>query len=123
MCTHILINAIEHPLDTTEKSRIENAVEGLSSKAMRVLAFCVELNGRTVFLGICGMTDPPRPEAKQAVAECKSAHINTVMITGDHKATACAIAKQVGILRGKKAITGAELDTLSDSELLNTIDS
>jgi Ca2+-transporting ATPase len=122
MCTHILINAIEHPLDTTEKSRIENAVEGLSSKAMRVLAFCVELNGRTVFLGICGMTDPPRPEAKQAVAECKSAHINTVMITGDHKATACAIAKQVGILRGKKAITGAELDTLSDSELLNTID-
>ena len=68
------------------------------------------------------MEDPPRPEAREAVAECRSAHIKTVMITGDHKSTACAIAKQVGILRGKKAITGEELDKLSDNELLHTID-
>lgn len=122
VCTHAKTNVGEVPIAEVRKS-IECSVERLSTQALRVLAFCVQSsNSKIVFLGICGMEDPPRKEAKQSVAECKSAHINTVMITGDHKSTAVAIAKQVGILRGKKAITGEELDRLSDEELLNTIE-
>ena len=122
MCSHIHTNDIVQPLTNALRLNVETFADGLSNKAMRVLAFCVKVNDKTIFLGVCGMEDPPRPEAKQSVAECKSAHISTVMITGDHKSTACAIAKQVGILRGKKAITGEELDRLSDTELLNSID-
>jgi Ca2+-transporting ATPase len=122
MCTHVHIHGVERPLNTELKSQWANSAERLSKQAMRVLAFCVRIENRTILLGLCGMEDPPRPEAKRAVEECKSAHVKTVMITGDHKATACAIAKQVGILRGKKAITGDELDKLSDDELLHTLD-
>ena len=122
MCSHIHTNDIVQPLTNALRLNVETFADGLSNKAMRVLAFCVKVNDKTIFLGVCGMEDPPRPEAKLSVAECKSAHISTVMITGDHKSTACAIAKQVGILRGKKAITGEELDRLSDTELLNSID-
>lgn len=122
MCTHIIESGIERPLTNALRLECETSADKLSQRAMRVLAFCVKVHERSVFLGFCGMEDPPRPEAKGAVAECKSARIKTVMITGDHKSTACAIAKQVGILRGKGAITGAELDRLSDGELLHTID-
>lgn len=122
MSSYIYMNGIQQPLTNAIRLNIETHADRLSNLAMRVLAFCVTINDKTIFLGLCGMEDPPRPEAKLSVAECRSAHINTIMITGDHKSTACAIAKQVGILRGKKAITGEELDKLSDTELLNTID-
>lgn len=70
------------------------------------------------FLGLIGMADPPRPEAAEAVALCKKAGVRPVMITGDHAATAAAIAKQLGIAEnGKQVITGAELDRLSEEEL------
>lgn len=122
MCTHIYENGTQQPLTNALRLKSETFADNLSKKAMRVLGFCVKFQDKTSFLGLCGMEDPPRPEAREAVAECRSAHIKTVMITGDHKSTACAIAKQVGILRGKKAITGEELDKLSDNELLHTID-
>ena len=71
-----------------------------------------------IFLGLEGMLDPPRPEAKQAVKLCRSAHIRTVMITGDHKNTAAAVAKQAGIMHeGDLVFTGAELAKMSDMEL------
>lgn len=74
------------------------------------------------FLGLIGMTDPPRPEAKEAVALCKKAGIRPVMITGDHAATAGAIAKQLGIASGKEqVITGAQLNRLSEEELKRKI--
>ena len=67
--------------------------------------------------GLIGMIDPPRKGVKEAVKTCKRAGIKTVMITGDHKETAMAVAKEAGLLKGGKAVTGAELDAMSDSEL------
>lgn len=71
-----------------------------------------------IFIGMVGMIDPPREEAKKAVEKCKTAGIKTVMITGDHKITATAIAKKLGILENEdEAITGSELEQMSDEEL------
>lgn len=118
------------PLSERMKKTIEETVIRYSDSALRVLAFSTkiisdveEAKSGMVFTGLTGMIDPVRKEAKKAIKLCRNAHIDTVMITGDHKNTAVAIAKQAGILRGKKAITGAELDALSDSELLEQIDS
>ena len=105
--------------------------EEMSKEALRVLAIgykeistipevltSEEIENGLTFLGLVGMIDPPRPEAKVAVATCKKAGIRPVMITGDHVVTASAIAKDLGILNpGDLAITGAELDTMTDSTL------
>ena len=105
--------------------------ESMSENALRVLAVgykeidevpekptTEELESNLTFMGLVGMIDPPRPEAKVAVETCKKAGIKPVMITGDHVVTAAAIAKELGILvEGDKAITGAQLDTMTDSEL------
>ena len=81
-----------------------------------------DIESGMVFLGFTGMTDPPRPEAVRAVKLCRSAHIRTVMITGDHRNTAAAIAEKAGIYRnGDRIITGAELALMTDSELENII--
>ena len=70
------------------------------------------------FCGLVGMIDPPRPEAKAAVARCRKAGIKPVMITGDHVVTASAIARELGIMReGDRALTGAQVDAMTDSEL------
>jgi Ca2+-transporting ATPase len=109
--------------------------EQMSSSALRVLAVAYkeidklpesltseELESGLTFLGLVGMIDPPRPEAKAAVAVCREAGIKPIMITGDHVVTASAIARELGILcEGDKAITGVELDKLSDEELDATI--
>lgn len=103
----------------------------MSADALRVLAVAYkqidevpesptseELENGLTFMGLVGMIDPPRPEAKEAVAICRRAGIRPVMITGDHVATASAIARELGILaEGDRAITGAELDAMTDAEL------
>ncbi|PXF52438.1 MAG: hypothetical protein C4B56_05925 [Candidatus Methanophagaceae archaeon] len=79
-----------------------------------------------VFVGLFGMSDPPREEVKEAIGECKKAGIKAVMITGDHKLTAVAIAKELGMLssnRAEEVLTGVELDKMSDDELENRVDS
>lgn len=110
--------------------------ESMSRDALRVLAIAYkeidalpeqitseELENGLHFMGLVGMIDPPRPEAKQAVALCRRAGIKPVMITGDHVVTASAIAKELGILLDTdKAITGAELDAMSDEELDNQVE-
>lgn len=110
--------------------------EEMSNAALRVLAIGYkeltavpevftpeELENGLTFMGLVGMIDPPRPEAKAAVAVCKKAGIRPVMITGDHVTTASAIARELGILpEGNKAITGAELDAMTDSELDNEVE-
>lgn len=106
-------------------------VDSMSRDALRVLAVAYKeidtvpeepsseaLETELIFMGLVGMIDPPRPEAKEAVATCRKAGIKPVMITGDHVVTASAIAKEIGILEdGDLAITGAELDRMPDSEL------
>ena len=116
------------------KGDIETAkriTEEMSSDALRVLAVAYkeideipenptseELETGLTFMGLVGMIDPPRPEAKAAVATCREAGIKPVMITGDHVVTASAIARELGILvEGDRAITGAELDAMSEEEL------
>ncbi len=103
----------------------------MSKKALRVLAVAYKeipslpknpapesLENELTFMGLVGMIDPPRPEAKEAVKTCRNAGIKPVMITGDHIVTASAIAKELGITEDDdKAITGAELDEMTDSEL------
>ena len=111
--------------------KAKQITEQMSSDALRVLAVAYkivdeiptaptseELENGLTFMGLVGMIDPPRPEAKDAVAVCRRAGIKPVMITGDHVVTASAIAKELGILEeGDRAITGAELDAMSEEEL------
>lgn len=107
------------------------ANDEMSSQALRVLAVAYkevndfsgepsseELENGLTFIGLVGMIDPPRPEAKAAVELCRQAGIKPVMITGDHIVTASAIAKQLGILaEGDRAVTGSQLDAMDDAEL------
>lgn len=117
---------IQGDLDTAKR-----ITEEMSSSALRVLAVAYkkidevpdsptsdELENGLTFLGLVGMIDPPRPEAKEAVATWRKAGIKPVMITGDHVVTASAIAKELGILQpSDRAITGSELDAMTDSQL------
>lgn len=108
--------------------------EDMASRALRVLAVAVkqvpsvaglsdaQLESGLHFVGLIGLSDPPRPEAKQAVALCKRAGIRPVMITGDHAKTAAAVARELGILHGEEQpLTGSELDALSDSALTREV--
>ncbi len=112
------------PLDIGVRKKISEKILSMSDNALRVLAlaFCISDSfspdsGNLIFLGISGMLDPPREEIKSAVRKCASASVRTVMITGDHKNTASAIARKTGILKNGKAVTGEELDKLTDDEL------
>ncbi len=117
--------------------KAKEITEKMSSDALRVLAIAYkeitdipeELNTENlecdlIFAGLVGMIDPPRPEARDAVAVCRQAGIRPVMITGDHVVTAGAIAKDLGILvEGDRAITGAELDAMTEEELDKQVES
>lgn len=124
-CTHYMDESGEIKVLThSERSKVSSKVIEMSDNALRVLAMAVKISdtfdpncGELVFLGITGMIDPPREEAKAAIRKCAKASVKTVMITGDHKNTAVAVAKKAGLLKGGKAITGAELDRMSDEEL------
>ena len=119
----------------TFKKEIQKNNEEMAKNALRVLAFAYKeldhmpqkeemenMESGLIFIGMVGMIDPPREEAKVAVAKCKTAGIKTVMITGDHKITAIAIAKALGILENEsEALTGAELEQMSDEELTKNI--
>jgi len=112
-----------------DKNQILHKNQEFSEKGLRVLAFAykeveedhvlkLESENDYIFLGLISMVDPPREESKKAVADAKRAGIRPVMITGDHKVTAVAIARQIGIFEdGDLALTGVELDALSEEEL------
>ena len=130
-CTHWLKNGTVVPLTAADRAAILAKNRAMAQSALRVLAAAkrdwpalpAHLDPETaerelVFIGLVGMMDPVRPEAAAAIARCRAAGIRPVMITGDHRDTAAAIGRQLGILQSEsQAVTGAELDRLSDAEL------
>ena len=134
-CSHYYENGDVKPMTDSKRAEIMADNKIMADKALRVLAAAKRdwdarpesndpayLEQELVFLGLVGMIDPVRPEVKSAIEECRCAGIRAVMITGDHKDTAVAIAKELGIITdASQAITGGELDKISDAELLETV--
>ena len=130
-CAYYYEDGAVKPMTDAKRAEIMAANKAMADKALRVLAAAKRdwdekpaddtpefLEKELVFLGLTGMIDPVRPEVKAAIEECRSAGIRAVMITGDHKDTAVAIAKELGIISdASEAITGAELDAISDEEI------
>ncbi len=130
-CVSAYINGKEVPLTDEIRASILGSNKAMADRALRVLCAAMRkwdaepqsyepeyLEEKLCYLGLSGMIDPIRPEVKDAIAECRTAGIRPIMITGDHKDTAVAIAKELGILgEGQGAITGAELNELSDEYL------
>ncbi|WP_350344874.1 calcium-translocating P-type ATPase, SERCA-type [Proteinivorax tanatarense] len=132
-CSKILSSGSQIMLTDEKKEEIEKAISRLASQGYRTLALSYKssvvssqqkhVESNMVFVGLAAIFDPPRPEVFSAVAKCKSAGIKTVMITGDHKATAVSIAKQLKILPPYgKVLTGSELNQYSFSQLMDVID-
>ena len=129
-CNFVYENGNHSPMTEEKRAQITSANKAMADKALRVLALGYkvldsepsvygsdEIENELCFVGLVGMIDPVRPEVKPAIDECRSAGIRPIMITGDHKDTAVAIALQLGIIESaEQAITGAELDNISDEE-------
>jgi len=120
----------EIPLNDEGRRNLLVEARGLAEKALRVLGVAEKTGASQtdaetgmVFLGLVGMIDPPRAEAQPAVALCRQAGIRPVMITGDHPITAMAIAREIGILRDGRVVTGTELDAMSDEDLSRQVES
>ncbi len=126
--THILINGETRPITKEDIANIEMASSKMSSDALRVLALAISYNKELVednliFVGLVGMVDPPREAAKPAVATLKKAGIRTIMITGDHKDTAFAIAKELGIADDvSQTMSGDQIDACSEEELKEKVE-
>lgn len=127
-CSHILIHGQLHPLSSDRKEKILNANQSLANRALRVLAVAYqkcnndEMERNLIFVGLIAMMDPPRPEVKEAIKICKEAGIRTIMITGDHKITGMAIAKELDLIeKGEIAINGSDIDGWSDKKLSKEI--
>ncbi len=122
-CVSVETNGRISAMTPLKKRKILECNNLMAENALRVIAVAYRKYGgdsseeNLIFSGLIGMTDPPRPEAAKAVEKCKRAGITPVMITGDHAVTACAVAKKLGIYNGENAVTGAEIERMSDSEL------
>lgn len=132
-CNRILIDGVEKELSEEERKHFLGIAREMAERALRVLAFAYkpakpgmkpeELESGMTFLGMAGMMDPPREDAMEAVKVCKRVGIKPVMITGDHKVTAVAVAKEMGIYRdGDIVLTGTELDRMSEKELEGVVE-
>ena len=135
VCETILVDGRLQALGDQERATIDRAHDQLAGNGMRVLAIAVRpltesptdqtsqtLEQGLIYLGLTALLDPPRDEVKASVAACQRAGIRTVMITGDHPATARYIADQLGIGRGGKLLSGADLDMLNDEQLKGEIE-
>ncbi len=135
-CTKVLVNGKAVPMTDAKRKEILAANKQMADKALRVLAASMKMLDKEpavyepeavendlTFVGLVGMIDPVRPEVKPAIDECRSAGIRPSMITGDHKDTAVAIAKELGIITDpSQAITGAELNDISDEEFETAVE-
>lgn len=130
LCTHILTSEGVRPITEADKENITKLCLSMSEDALRVLGFAMRtltalptddnenVEFDMTFVGVTGMIDPPRKEVADSVRTCRQAGIRTIMITGDHKVTALAIANELDIYReGNTVISGEELDTMTDDEL------
>ncbi|MBM6701924.1 cation-translocating P-type ATPase [Megasphaera elsdenii] len=130
LCTHILTSEGVRPITEADKENITKLCLSMSEGALRVLGFAMRIlmelptdddenvEFDMTFVGVTGMIDPPRKEVADSVRTCRQAGIRTIMITGDHKVTALAIAKELDIYReGNTVVSGEELDTMTDDEL------
>ncbi len=123
-CDSYMTNNKILPLDESIKKKILNQNKKMCDHALRVISFAFKQNVDEkieetgfVFLGLCGLQDPPRPEIEEAVKKCRKAGMRAVMITGDYKDTAFAIAKKVGIVKNiDEVISGEDIDKFSDQE-------
>lgn len=134
-CSHILWEGKVIPLTNTLRQRALSANEGMAKAALRVIGMAYRVlkphdsvidatvvERQLVFVGLTGMMDPPRQEVRSAIQLCRKAGIKTVMITGDHQATAEAIAEKLGIMqKGGLSVTGRQLSSMSDEELDHNI--
>lgn len=127
-CTHYIKNGQVVKMNDDVYETLFRKVERFSLNSYRVIAFSYkvleeiplknEVENNLIFVGLCGIIDPPREEVFEAIRECKNAHIKPVMITGDHKLTASVIARDLGILsQGEECIDSLELSSMSDEEL------
>ena len=135
-CTKALVNGTAVPLTPELRAEILAANKAMADKALRVLSAAMKklseapavyeseaIENELCFIGLCGMIDPVRPEVRPAIDECRSAGIRPIMITGDHKDTAVAIAMQLGIIQSaEEAITGAQLDEISDEDFESAVE-
>ena len=134
-CTRIWEKGQAVPITEKQKKQILEANKTMADQALRVLGAAQriyderpasnepdELEQDLTWIGMCGMIDPIRPEVRDAIRECRDAGVRPIMITGDHKDTAMAIARELGILKpGQMAITGAELDAIPDETFANDV--
>lgn len=129
-CTRIYEDGKEKELTTETKENILKITRTFANEALRVLGFSYkvlsdegEAERDMVFIGLIGMIDPPREETKEAIKKCEAAGIKSVMITGDHKLTAVAVAKEIGLLKNGIALDGPELDKLTDEQFDKIVES
>ena len=129
-CSRQLSEAVEVKLDGARKTVILEASRQMASEALRVLAVACKADATPenaehdmTFLGLFGMIDPPRPEARDAIRRCEEAGIRPVMITGDHPLTARAVARELGLLKSGCVVTGAELEAMSEAEFEGRVES
>jgi len=122
-CTRWLTADGEAALDAASRRAILETAHQMAGEALRVLAVASKADAtlesaehEMTFLGLMGMIDPPRPEARSAIQTCEQAGIKVVMITGDHPLTAQAVARELGLLKTGHVVTGAELETMSEAE-------
>jgi Ca2+-transporting ATPase len=128
-CDFVLTANGEKTLDTSQREQILLQAQALAGEALRVLGIASKPDkspetaerGMTL-LGLVGMIDPPRPEAKAAIALCAEAGIRPVMITGDHPVTAMAVARELGLLKTGRVVTGAELETMTDAQFQREVE-
>ena len=129
-CVYQLTERGEEPLDDARRTEVLEAARRMAGEALRVLAVAYKRDTspevaelEMTLLGLVGMIDPPRSEAKAAVRECEEAGIRVVMITGDHPLTAQAVARELGLSKEGQVVTGAELEEMSDEELERAVES
>jgi Ca2+-transporting ATPase len=135
MCKYIEEDGVIRELTEADKENFMNSLKEMTGEALRVLGLAYRkvaqdedledketLESNLILVGLVGMMDPPRKEAAEAVATCKKAGIKVVMITGDHRDTAAAIAKEIGVLKDGKVLTGNDLEKLSEDEFAEIVE-